>query len=205
MESPIRDAEVKAYEDLGKDVNLALACENTFRAMGGYAPAEPVSGKPSRGIWTQKLRLRVQEYGPWVAANAALAATVPVQYLVLANGISWIVRGAGMLGPLKWPQNFEVGSAGWRVLRFANTLTFVGNGSYHGWTLTNWTGAPANQLYAVSDHGAQAQNWHEARTGRADGPAKWVKYTTQAAANTANLALLPVYSLSAGPLPGFPT
>ena len=200
VETLIRKAEVEAYNEIIKDINLPQAYENLFRSMAGYGPPGPASGKPSKGIWTQKLRLSVQEYAPWVATTATLAATVPVKYLVLANGMSWIVRGTGTLAAAIWPKQFAVGTKGGQALRITNALTFIGNGSYHGWTLTNMTGAPANQLYAAADHGSLAQNTHEARTGRTDGPSKWVKYSTLTAANMANVALMPVYSIPAGPL-----
>jgi glutamate racemase len=208
VEVLIRDAEAGAYKTLDHDKTLQNAYENVLRAIAGYGPVDPpppggqppIAGQPGGEPpnFKGQLLLAAKEYGPLFATTGALAATVPTEYLVVANGVSWVVRGAATLPTAIWPNSFAVNTRAGRALRFVNALTFIGNGSYHAFTYVDGAGLPMNQLYAISDHGSLMQNAHEARTGRADSPPKWAKYTTLAAANTANALLLPFYSIPVG-------
>ena len=158
-------------------------------------PAEPGAPASGRG-WRYHLWVSAAEYGPLLATSATLAATVPPQYLALANGAAWVGRGLAMIPQAVWPRAFEANTPAGRALRAWNGLTFVANGAYHGWTVPHGAGMPHNALYAVSDHGSLIQNAHEARTGET--LPKGFRVANLVVANTANALLLPLYSIPAG-------
>lgn len=158
-------------------------------------PAEPGAPASGRG-WRYHLWVSAAEYGPLLATSATLAATVPPQYLALANGAAWVGRGLGMIPQAVWPQAFQANTPAGRALRAWNGLTFIANGAYHGWTVPHGAGMPHNALYAVSDHGSLIQNAHEARTGET--LPKGFRLANLGVANTANALLLPLYSIPAG-------
>jgi hypothetical protein len=218
VEVRIRDAEMDFYNTFTPEqkADWQRAFENVLRAKAGYGPVEPPAdgggGTPPGGPtppadgggFSGGLRVAVVEYGLPLATTATLASTVPAQYLALANGVGWIVRGATTGVMTRWPEATAADTRLGKALRFINAATFVANGSYHGWTLTNGVGAPWNQLYAVSDHTSLVQNVHEGLNGTANQPPRAVKLTGMTAANLANAALLVGYSIPAGPLAWVP-
>jgi glutamate racemase len=224
VEVHIRDAEAEAYGQFDKQGALQPEYENVLRAIAGYGPITPGDaapptpptgdapppgdgpppppppgdGPPPEEAKPQGVMVHVKEYGPYFLTTGILAATVPPEYLVVANGASWVVRGAGMLPIAIWPKTFALNTRAGRALKALSALTFVGNGAYHGWTYVDGSGAPMNQLYALSDHGTLAQNVQEARTGVKADPPKWAKIITHGASNAANGLLLPLYSMPVG-------
>ncbi|MGF1619767.1 MAG: glutamate cyclase domain-containing protein [Rhodomicrobiaceae bacterium] len=204
VEVIIRRAEVEAYKELDKqlDGGFRQAYENVLRSIAGYGPVELTatgsSPTPTPAPTPSNWRVAAAEYGPFLAATTTLAATVPPQYLTLANGAAWILRGLGTVPLALWPNRFAANTKAGRLLRAWNGMTFIGNGAYHNFTYGNGAVFPANQLYAVSDHGSMFQNMHEARTGNTNSPPKWARLGTLGFANAANIALMPAYSIGAG-------
>ena len=202
IETLIRNAEIKAYKEINEQLadqgGFQRAYENVLRAIAGYGPVDPAATVPTGAPTPSGWKVVLKEYGPFLATTTALAATVPPQYLVLANGTAWILRGLGTLPMALAPERFGVNTTGGRFVRAWNAVTLIANGSYHDFTYSNLAGLPANQLYAVSDHGSLFQNVHEARTGDSKSPPKWARLGTLGFSNAANVALMPVYSISAG-------
>ena len=179
------------------------AQRDTSRDQADGPPDTLETGQSDEGgrriPWRDRARGALIEHGPLAGTSITLAATIPPQYLAVANGVSWVVRGIATLPLALAPQRFAPDTSLGRWTRGIIATSFVGNAAYHGWTYASGAGTPFNQLYAVSDQGFMAQNAHDARVGRAEGLRNWAKYTTLAASNAANALLLPLYSLPAGP------
>ncbi len=218
IEAIVRDAEIAAYKEIDAQLQdqggFQRVYENVLRAIAGYGPVPEAGSAPAGPSPTPPSGWRVTlrnfgpqfgEYGALLATTTTLAATVPPQYLMLANGAAWVMRGLGTLpmalAPKRFGMNPETGrvntNAG-RILRAWNGMTFIANGAYHSFTYSNLSGVPSNQLYAVSDHGSLFQNIHEARTGDTTSPPRWARLTTLGFANAANVALMPIFSIPAG-------
>jgi glutamate racemase len=178
--------------------------ENT--TGGGDSVPKTGNAEEGRGrtLW-DTAKAKASHYAPWLGLNATFATVVPPQYLAVANGTAFVLRGLGTAPLAIAPGKFAANSKLGRALRLWNGLTFVANGSYHSSAYASGTGTPFNQLYTVSDNVSLAQNASETRKGKAYAPSKIEKYAGLTALNVANGFLMAEYSIPTGPGAWIPT
>ncbi len=200
--SPADYQRVRSLKDSGFD--LATAYENVFRSLAGEGPIDPPGGPvnpntPTSGGGLQRnIGLFVNEVGPLTLAGAGLATFVPPEYLAVANGAGWVVRGLATLPIAIAPETFAPDTQAGRTLRGISAGTFVGNAGYHLWATGNGQGYPYNPLFSISDVTLGSRDLNSALTGTPATSQPFDKYTGLAAANIANASLLPIYSINAG-------